>query len=103
VIMSELWIDREWTAAHFSKEERKKLIHLLSGQLKVTIINRRPGDEFVTAWWISLAEIDPKTMQSKIIPWMYFAGEILNVDGVTWWFNLQAAWAMGRVAWLGIS
>ncbi len=102
VIMSELWIDRERTAARFSKDERKKLVHILTGQLKITLVNRRPWDEFVTAGWIELSEVDPKTMQSKLVPGLFFGGEVLDVDAVTWGFNLQSAWAMGRIAGLNI-
>ena len=56
------------TAAHFSKEQRKLLIHALTGQMKITLIKRRPGDEFVTAGGVDLQEINPKTMESKIVP-----------------------------------
>ncbi len=61
-------------------------------------IGRGSGDEFVTAGGIELAEIDPKTMESKICPDLYFAGEIMNIDGFTGGFNLQASWATGRAA-----
>lgn len=44
---------------------------------------RKPGDEFVTAGGVSLDEVDSSTLQSKIAPGLYFAGEILDVDGVT--------------------
>lgn len=81
-----------------TREERMKLAHILSGDLKLTITSRRPGDEFVTAGGISLDELDRKTMQSKLIPNLYFAGEVLDVDGVTGGYNLQAAWATGRLA-----
>jgi len=47
---------------------------------------------------VDLKEVDPRTMQSKIVPGLYFAGEILDIDGVTGGFNLQAAWATGHLA-----
>lgn len=81
-----------------TKEERKKLSHLLSGDLTLTLIQRRPGDEFVTAGGVDTDEINPQTMESLITPNLFFAGEIMNVDGVTGGFNLQASWAAGRLA-----
>lgn len=67
-------------------------------RLPLSVIGRGAGDEFVTAGGVELTEIDPRTMGSKLVPGLYFAGEILNVDGFTGGFNLQAAWATGRVA-----
>lgn len=60
---------------------------------------RRAGDEFVTAGGVSEAEINPNTLESNIHKNLFFAGEILNIDGVTGGFNLQVAWSTGwRVA-----
>jgi len=55
-------------------------------------------EEFVTAGGIDLAEVDHNTMQSKLAPGLYFAGEVLNVDGVTGGFNFQNAWTTGYLA-----
>jgi hypothetical protein len=55
-------------------------------------------EEFVTAGGIKLSEVDPGTMQSKLIPGLYFAGEILDVDGITGGFNFQHAWTSGWIA-----
>jgi len=55
-------------------------------------------EEFVTAGGIALNEIDHNTMQSKKIPGLYFAGEVINVDGVTGGFNFQNAWTTGWIA-----
>ena len=55
-------------------------------------------EEFVTAGGIKLNEVDPNTMQSKIVPNLFFAGEILNVDGITGGFNFQHAWTSGWIA-----
>ena len=68
--------------------------------IPLTIIDRRAGDEFVTAGGVDLAEVNPSTMESKICPGLYFAGEILNIDGFTGGFNLQASWATGHLAGL---
>lgn len=55
-------------------------------------------EEFVTAGGIPLDEVDPATMQSRKAPGLYFAGEVLDVDGITGGFNFQAAWTTGFVA-----
>ena len=54
--------------------------------------------EFVTAGGISLKEIDFKTMESKLCPGLHFAGEILNIDGITGGFNFQNAWTTAYLA-----
>ncbi len=55
-------------------------------------------EEFVTAGGVKLNEVDPNTMQSKVVPNLFFAGEILNVDGITGGFNFQHAWTSGWIA-----
>jgi predicted Rossmann fold flavoprotein len=55
-------------------------------------------DEFVTAGGIELKEVDFKTMESKLFPGLYFAGEVLNIDAITGGFNFQAAWTSGWIA-----
>lgn len=92
--------DKEWKdkiGIELSKKDLNKTTEFLKN-MKVTIIGRGVGDEFVTAGGVNLKEIDDKTMQSKICPNLYFAGEILDIDGFTGGFNLQAAWATGYLA-----
>tara|TARA_B110000881_G_scaffold217239_1_gene234322 strand:+ start:1837 stop:3072 length:1236 start_codon:yes stop_codon:yes gene_type:complete len=60
-------------------------------------------EEFVTCGGVSLDEIQLKTMESKQVPGLYFAGEVLDIDGVTGGFNFQAAWTTGRLAGLAIA
>jgi len=79
-----------------SKKELNKIIQNLK-QLKLNIIGRSPGEEFVTAGGVDLSEVNSKTMESKMTENLYFGGEILNVDGFTGGYNLQAAWAAGRL------
>jgi predicted flavoprotein YhiN len=55
-------------------------------------------DEFVTCGGVKLREVDFKTMQSRITPHLYFAGELLDLDGITGGFNFQAAWTTGWIA-----
>jgi predicted Rossmann fold flavoprotein len=86
-------------AARLSRAGRRELAGLIAA-LPLTVVGRRNGEEFVTAGGVALDEIDPRTMASKLVPGLYFAGEILDVDGFTGGFNLQAAWATGRLAGL---
>ncbi|MDD5438314.1 MAG: NAD(P)/FAD-dependent oxidoreductase [Patescibacteria group bacterium] len=67
-------------------------------KMTIHVVSRSAGDEFVTAGGVNLKEVDPSTMQSKICSGLYFAGEILDIDGFTGGFNLQASWAAGRLA-----
>ncbi len=78
--------------------DREKISKLLGDGITLTLLERRPWDEFVTAGWVDTDEIDPETMESKIHKNLYFAGEVLNVDGYTWGFSLQICWASGYVA-----
>jgi predicted flavoprotein YhiN len=55
-------------------------------------------DEFVTCGGVNLREIDLKTMESRITPGLFFAGEVLDIDGITGGFNFQAAWTTGWIA-----
>ena len=90
-------------SSEVSKEERKNIVKALSGEIKLTLISRMKGDEFVTAGGVKLDEVNKNTMESKITPNLYFAGEVLDVDGLTGGFNLQSAWATGRLAGLSIA
>ena len=56
------------------------------------------GEEIVTAGGVDLKEIDSKTMESKLVPGLYFCGEVLDIDGLTGGFNLQNCWSTGYIA-----
>ncbi|MBM4081765.1 MAG: aminoacetone oxidase family FAD-binding enzyme, partial [Planctomycetes bacterium] len=91
-------IDPEKKAAQFGKSDRKKLCRLLK-DLRLTLLRPRPIEEaIVTAGGVCLDEVDPKTMQSRLVKGLYFAGEVLDVDGPTGGFNLQAAFSTGYLA-----
>lgn len=84
--------------ANLSKKQTSKLIELLSRcsfEISGKDTNR---SEFVTSGGIKLSEVNFKTMESRICPGLFFAGEVLDIDGVTGGFNLQAAWSTGYVA-----
>lgn len=80
-----------------SKKDFNRLIDLLKN-CPISAIGRAAGDEFVTAGGVDTDEVNPRTMESKICPGLYFAGEILNIDGFTGGYNLQAAWSTGHLA-----
>lgn len=81
-----------------TKVERLKLIKILK-KLTIVISGFRPiNDAIVTSGGISIKEINPKTMESKIVNGLYFAGEIIDVDAYTGGFNLQIAYSTGYVA-----
>ena len=76
--------------------------HRLVGQLNRTVLpvsgKSLNKEEFVTCGGVRLGEVDFKTMESRITPGLYFAGEVLDIDGLTGGFNFQAAWTTGWVA-----
>ncbi|MBO4718540.1 MAG: aminoacetone oxidase family FAD-binding enzyme [Prevotella sp.] len=76
-----------------NQKEKQRLANLLSGGDNYQIVGRAPfKDEFVTCGGISLSSVHSSTLESKHVPHLYFAGEILDIDGVTGGFNFQAAW-----------
>ena len=83
-----------------TKEERKNLVNLIKN-FEVSIDGFRPVEEaIVTAGGISVKEINPKTMESKLVKGLYFAGEVIDVDAYTGGFNLQIAYSTGYTAGL---
>ncbi|MGE9269359.1 MAG: aminoacetone oxidase family FAD-binding enzyme [Verrucomicrobiales bacterium] len=84
--------------AHLPKPQAVRLADdLVSGvfQVEGKSLNK---DEFVTCGGVHLGDVNFKTMESRIVPGLFFAGEILDVDGITGGFNFQAAWTTGRIA-----
>ena len=91
-------IDPEKRVNEITREERKRLINNLK-KLEVTIKGFRPVEEaIITSGGINVKEINPKTMESKLINGLYFAGEIIDVDAYTGGFNLQIAYSTGYTA-----
>jgi hypothetical protein len=91
-------IPRETRWADLSRPARYQLAQqLLRTQLRVTgkSLNK---DEFVTCGGVPLKEVNFKTMESRLCPGLYFAGELLDIDGITGGFNFQAAWTTGWIA-----
>ncbi|MDZ4758210.1 MAG: NAD(P)/FAD-dependent oxidoreductase [Bacteroidota bacterium] len=97
---AEINTDMLW--ADVPKASLYKLATLLTTQ-QLTVTGKSTNkDEFVTAGGVALNEVNMQTMESKLHPNLYFAGEILNIDGITGGFNFQAAWSTGRLAGEGM-
>ena len=81
-----------------TREQRHKLVELFK-HFPVSVTGTRPIDEaIITSGGVSLKEVNPRTMGSKLVPGLYFAGEVLDLDAYTGGFNLQIAWSTGYVA-----
>lgn len=81
-----------------TREQRRTLVRLLKA-FPVAVSGPRPvADAIVTSGGVDVKQVDPRTMESKLIDGLYFAGEVLDVDAYTGGFNLQIAWATGRCA-----
>jgi predicted Rossmann fold flavoprotein len=93
---SDIHPDTRW--AEMPAKEQNKLIKNLTAQEFLVKGKTTFKEEFVTCGGIKLAEIDPNTMQSKIQPNIFFAGEVMDVDGITGGFNFQNAWTSGWIA-----
>ena len=89
--------------ADLPAKEQNKLIKNICAQEFAVSGKTTFKEEFVTAGGVALEEVDYNTMQSKIVPNLFFAGEVLNIDGVTGGFNFQSAWTTGFIAAKAIS
>jgi hypothetical protein len=88
--------ETRWT--NLSRENANRLTAQL-GRTDVAVKGKSLNkDEFVTCGGVKLEEVNFKTMQSRIVPGLYFAGELLDIDGITGGFNFQAAWTTGWIA-----
>ena len=85
---------------YLTPQQRRRLLELTKA-FPVEIAGTRPvAEAIITAGGIKTKEVDPKTMESKLVSGLYFAGEILDVDAYTGGFNLQIAWSTGYAAGL---
>jgi predicted Rossmann fold flavoprotein len=88
--------ERRWNA--LNRQEQQRLLDTLSGTALAVTGKSLNKDEFVTCGGVALDEVNFKTMESKVCPGLYFAGELLDIDGITGGFNFQAAWTTGWIA-----
>jgi predicted Rossmann fold flavoprotein len=95
-------IDPDKTVNQIMKEERTRLLNTIK-KFPITFKSFRPIEEaIITSGGISVKDINPSTMESKILPNLYFTGEIIDVDAVTGGFNLQIAYSTGYLAGINV-
>lgn len=98
VMIERSGIDPEKQVNEVTAEERKRLVDLTKA-FSVTLTGLRGYNEaIVTQGGVNVKEVNPSTMESKKLQGLYFAGEVLDLDGVTGGFNLQIAWSTGMLA-----
>ena len=98
IVLDLAYLDENKRVDEITFAERRRLVEILQA-LPLTITKTRPiAEAIVTSGGISVKEINPKTFESKIIKNLYIIGEVLDVDGFTGGYNLQAAWSMGNAA-----
>ena len=103
VVLDRLEIDPAMQANSLTKEKRRALVGLLKA-FRVEITGKRPvAEAIITSGGVKVSEIDPKTMESKLVPGLYFAGEVIDCDAYTGGFNLQIAWATAYAAAMAAS
>ena len=102
VVLNRLQIPGDLQANSLTKQQRRSLVELLKG-FELRITGKRPVSEaIITSGGIKVGQIDPKTMESKLVPGLYFAGEIIDCDAYTGGFNLQIAWATAYAAGMAV-
>ena len=94
-------VDAVWH--ELGKKAKNKLVNTLLNDIYDVRGKTTFKEEFVTCGGVALGEVDFSTMESRIVPGLHFAGEVLDVDGVTGGFNFQAAWTTGFVAGRSLS
>lgn len=103
VVLRRLNINPEMQANSLTKQKRRSMVELLKG-FSLEVAGKRPVSEaIITSGGIKVSEVDPKTMQSKKVSGLFFAGEILDCDAYTGGFNLQIAWATAYAAATAVS
>ena len=103
VVLRRLEIDGHLQANSLTKQKRRAMVELLKG-FSLEIVGKRPVSEaIITSGGVKVSEVDPKTMESKKVSGLYFAGEILDCDAYTGGFNLQIAWATAYAAGCAVS
>lgn len=98
VILDMAYLDENKYVNQISREERQRLVNALKNYTVPITATRPLAEAIVTQGGVSVKEINPKTMESKLIKGLYFAGEVMDVDGYTGGYNLQAAFSSGYAA-----
>lgn len=102
VVLDKAQIPCDLPAHSLKKEQRRSLVELLKA-FPVDIVGKRPvAEAIITSGGVKVSQIDPKTMESKLVNGLYFAGEVIDCDGYTGGFNLQIAWATAYAAGIAV-
>jgi len=102
VVIKIAYIDETKQVNQITKEERRRIVETIKG-LPLTFKKFRPIEEaIVTSGGVSTKEINPSTMESKIVPGLFFTGEVIDVDALTGGYNLQIAYSTGYVAGMNV-
>ena len=102
VVLHRLQIDPVMQANSLTKQKRRELVQLLKA-FDLEITGKRPiAEAIITSGGVKISEIDPKTMESKLVKGLYFAGEIIDCDAYTGGFNLQIAWSTAWAAGMAV-
>jgi predicted Rossmann fold flavoprotein len=103
VILRRLQIDPQMQANSLTRQQRRGLVECLKN-FTIDILGKRPvAEAIITSGGVKVSQINPKTMESKVLPGLYFAGEIIDCDAYTGGFNLQIAWATAWSAGIAAS
>jgi len=97
-LMNKVQIDTEKSIDSLTQKDVNRLINVILNDIYVVSGKTTFKEEFVTCGGVSLNSVSNQTLQSKVCPGLYFAGEILDIDGITGGFNFQAAWTTGYIA-----
>ena len=102
VVLRRLEINADMQANSLTRQKRRAMVELLKA-FSLDITGKRPvAEAIITSGGVKVSEIDPKTMESKLVPGLYFAGEIIDCDAYTGGFNLQIAWATAYAAGMSV-
>ena len=102
VVLRRLDISPEMQANSLTKQKRRALVELLKA-FPIDITGKRPVSEaIITSGGVKVSEIDPKTMESKLVAGLHFSGEVIDCDAYTGGFNLQIAWATAYAAGMAV-
>ena len=103
VVLRRLNIDPSMQANALTKQQRRAMLELLKG-FTLEITGKRPvAEAIITSGGVKVSEIDPKTMESKLVSGLYFAGEIIDCDAYTGGFNLQIVWSTAYAAGMAVA